>query len=249
MPQPVKLRHADARAAMEALAQRMPDRGELPKGQRVAEMIAGALSDLEYRARVRGVPVAGPTWEGLIALEHYPATKFVADSLEARKSFVILGGDVGIGKSVAVALAVLRAPGRPGAAPLYAHAVPLAESVARPYDDARRALCDRAERAPVLAVDDLGLEVRDERGVVLDALRGLFARRFDSGLTTLVTTNLEWDEDPNDPGKLCLSRDYLDRRLLDRFAASGAMRHVRGRSLRRAPKVERAPSRGNGRAP
>lgn len=225
---------SDVWNVLSRLTSRLELRGELPRGVVVADRIAAALNDLAYRARVRGVPTSGPTWDGLCALDpESPPLGFVADAVALGKALVILGGDVGVGKSVALAAAVLRAPAGAACSPLYAHAVPLAEAVARPYDDARRALCDRAERAPLLAIDDLGLEVRDERGVVLDALRGLLARRVDSGRATVISTNLEWREDEDEPSRPCLSRDYLDRRLLDRFAACGAITHARGRSLRR----------------
>jgi DNA replication protein DnaC len=47
------------------------------------------------------------------------------------------------------------------------------------------------ESVDMLVVDDLGLEVHDER--VRDQLVGKLIGRFEGGLRTIVTTNLDWD--------------------------------------------------------
>ena len=144
-----------------------------------------------------------------------------------------MGGNVGVGKTVAAAYAVAHYP-------------------ARFYPDADRWLClDRTPglfrkahdvavmsqfdaekwgklcRAPMLAIDDLGTEPLDEKGWALSAILALIDRRYDDAARTVITSNLRPDAIRSRYG-----RD--GGRFFDRLREAAIWVDLAGESLRRA---------------
>lgn len=112
----------------------------------------------------------------------------------------VLGGDVGCGKTIALARAIVRHD-RPAAF------VTAVEVVATPRNgfSGNEEKWDRWLTVDLLGLDDAGTEAGDP-GVI----RGLLVQRYDRGLATLVSSNLTKGE---------FRVRFLDQRLSDRLTA------------------------------
>lgn len=158
------------------------------------------------RLAMSGVPAA------LLAIamhpEPTPATHAVDCALEARQKLLILSGGVGVGKSVAAAYAVRRAPGR------WVHS-------SRYVQAAFQKATDEYDRALMLCVDDLGAEADNEFSRTL--ISNLICQRWDDGLMTIGTTNLD--------GSRFKAR--YDARVQDRIRDSSGWVAIKGGTRRR----------------
>lgn len=184
-------REREAARAAEARDQRRRDAG-IP--ERVIRLLNGGLRETEALTVTR---------------------RFVA---ERRKTFLVLGGGTGPGKTVAAGWSVDRDGG------VLVKAMQLTR--AGTYGDEAEAFWRRLHGASVLALDDLGMEPRDEKGWAEANLAALLDDRYDAEAPTVITTNLtlaQFDE-------RYLSSD--GGRLRDRFAEAGVFFWLRGESLR-----------------
>jgi DNA replication protein DnaC len=184
--------------------------------------IGQATSELLGRAEARGISTRGPTFAALASFSTTRAWQMLYNRLGTGRLLGILSGDVGTGKTVLLAHAVLWGEGTGKSAPMFIHAGAAFEVLGHPYDPERRALQQRLEVARLLSLDDLGTEAQREQG--LPAFRELLARRYQDGLPTLVSTNLPLDD---------VRAMYFDRRLVDRFEERGTYLQLVGKSRRR----------------
>jgi DNA replication protein DnaC len=183
-----------------------------------AERNAGyAVLRHEEQLRTLGLPdrlaalVAGP--EGVNPTE---AIQAVESWLDGEVTFLVLGGGVGVGKTVAGAHAIAQRGG------LFRKASQITRM--SQYDSEA---WERLYSARLLVVDDLGAEPLDQGGWGLSALLDLFDRRYDERARTLITTNLGVDA--------FRSRYSPDGgRFMDRLREAGRWINLAGSSLRRA---------------
>lgn len=141
-----------------------------------------------------------------------PATMAVDGWLATDQRLLLLTGGLGCGKSVAAGYAIKRSPGR------WMHASEIAKAARFEADERMRELL----AARLLVIDDLGAEFNDASGWGRAALTTLLLQRYEEGLRTLITTNLDqktWST-------------YADPRIKDRLKA-GTIFEVKGESLRR----------------
>jgi DNA replication protein DnaC len=100
----------------------------------------------------------------------------------SRKTFLVLAGGVGPGKTVAAAWA---AEDRRG---MFVKAIDLTRTGT--YNEER---WEELRSAPFLAIDDLGTEPRDDKGWAAANFEALLDHRYDWELPTVMTTNLPFD--------------------------------------------------------
>lgn len=167
----------------------------------------------------------------LAAPDETEAVRAVQTWFSGSKTFLVLGGGVGVGKTVGAALAVsLARRGRELEPGLWLRGEPALFRKARDIAtlsqfnaDAWAELYD----APLLAIDDLGAEALDEKGWALSALLGLLDRRYDAAAKTVITTNLGVDG--------VRARYGQDGgRLFDRLREAGEWVEIGGESMRKA---------------
>jgi DNA replication protein DnaC len=148
-------------------------------------------------------------------MEPTEATQAVDEWLPTGKRLLLLSGGVGTGKTVAAASAIRRTRGRW----LYA---PNITKVASFGDKQAEALATlRATK--LLVVDDIGAEFSQTTGWGRTELANLIVDRYEDGLRTVMTTNLDakaW-------------RGYADERLRDRLGGRLGAAHVVGGNSRR----------------
>ena len=114
--------------------------------------------------------------------EDRKAIQVTREWLAGPKTFLIMAGDRGIGKTVASAWAVKEEGG------LFRKARDIAWL--SQFDTEGR---DVLLRANVLAIDDLGTEPLDDKGWALSMIYAVLDHRYDSARKTLITTNLSVD--------------------------------------------------------
>lgn len=153
------------------------------------------------------------------ALEESPALQavgpFVAPAM--KPTLLVLAGGVGTGKSVAAAWACAFNTGR------FIKAIDLIRAGLFDDDEVLPPLI----RAPLIAIDDLGMEPIDGKGYGYAALYDLLDRRYDAGRKTIVTTNLTMDQFRDRYGT------GAGERLWDRVREVGIWVDIPGASLRR----------------
>jgi hypothetical protein len=143
------------------------------------------------------------------------ATQAVDEWLPTGKRLLLLSGGVGTGKTVAGAYAIQRSRGRW----LYA---PNITKVAQ-FGDAAAAAMAPLRATKLLVVDDLGAEFSQTTGWGRTEIANLIVERYEDGLRTLITTNLDakaW-------------KVYADERLRDRLGGILGMAVVIGGKSRR----------------
>jgi DNA replication protein DnaC len=147
------------------------------------------------------------------AFEPTEATQAVDAWLASGKRLLLLAGTFGTGKSVAAGYAIQRRPGR------WMHASEIAKAAGFKHEDRMAEL----QSARLLVIDDLGAEFNDASGWGKAALTTLLLTRYEDGLATVMTTNLD--------GKAW--KQYADPRILDRLAGDGVVFGAVGKSRRR----------------
>jgi DNA replication protein DnaC len=154
---------------------------------------------------------------GILAgqVEDSPALVAVRDWLDTGKTFLVLGGNVGVGKTVAAAWALSE---RAGIFRKASQITRMSQFDAEAWD--------RLYRAGLLVVDDLGTEPHDQGGWGLSALLDLFDRRYEERARTILTVNVTVDTFRERYGK-------DGGRFLDRLRESGTWFNVAGESRRK----------------
>jgi hypothetical protein len=184
-----------------------------------ADLAARAAETLVRERRLdRRIPRR--LWPLLGAPDETPAMRAVRSFLapEDDRVLLVLAGAVGTGKTVACGVAL---DGHPG---LFVKAFELTQAGA--FD---AAFWDALRRTPLLVVDDLGTEPRDEKGWAAACLLALVDHRYDWLLKTIFTTNLD---DSRFKATYCRG---AGARTLDRLREAGAFVAVPGGSRRRPP--------------
>jgi DNA replication protein DnaC len=194
------------------------ERAEFERQQREDEAARARLARTERR-RAAGIP------ERVIrlldtpgALRETEALRIVRAFLESGKTFLVLAGGVGPGKTVAAAVAVEEHRGQ------LVKAMQLTRTGT--YGEEAQAFWAALEETPLLALDDLGTEPRDEKGWAEANLSALLDERYDAELPVVITTNLPFEK---------FEARYLTSdggRLLDRFREAGEFHELRGESMR-----------------
>lgn len=151
-------------------------------------------------------------------LEDSEPLEAVKAFLASGKTFLVVAGGVGPGKTVAGAWAIETRKG------LFVKAIDLTRTGT--YDEER---WEELRRASLLVIDDLGTEPRDEKGWAAANFEALLDHRYDWELPTVMTTNLPFD---------AFRARYLSAdggRLYDRFKECGEFVEITEPSRRRAP--------------
>ena len=154
---------------------------------------------------------------GILAgqVDETPAIAAVREWLGTGKTFLVLGGSVGVGKTVAGAWALVERGG------LFRKA----SQITRMSQFDTEAW-ERLYRVGLLVVDDLGTEPHDQGGWGLAALLDLFDRRYDYRARTILTVNVSLDTFRERYGK-------DGGRFLDRLREAGEWFNVAGESRRK----------------
>ncbi len=164
------------------------------------------------------------------ALQPTPAIAAARDWFAGGKTWLVLSGDVGTGKSVAAAATliderraspsvVFQGDKRRGTI-----AFRRASSVVRmsAFDEGAREL-ELLKSVAMLVIDDLGTEHATSWGQSL--IHEIFDTRHDDKLRTIITTNIRRDQ----------LKAALGDRLADRIAQDGKVVFLEGKSMRRTP--------------
>lgn len=148
-----------------------------------------------------------------VQLSDGAAVEFAGD-----ERLLVLGGSVGVGKTLAACWALGQRPDG-----MYCTAASLTELEA-PLDDAKH--------AKVLVPDDLGVEYGGESGFAIARINGVLDTRHARKLMTIATTNLKRRRStPNEPAQFA---ERYGRRLDDRLNDGGLFVLIAGASLRGA---------------
>lgn len=139
-------------------------------------------------------------------------------------TFLVLNGPTGTGKTVAACDEAWRQRGR----------VVKASRIARMswYDEPR---VDALMSAPLLVIDELGVECDDAKGVWRSRLDELCDHRYDAALRTIITTNLP--ESSVVPGERTLI-GLVGARVLKRWQETGVIVSCTGADLRAQMRLE-----------
>ncbi len=150
--------------------------GEEQRRDRIREDRYNALRRLE----LSGMPLrARDAYEA--GLQSTPALEAVKTFLDSEKSFLLLMGSAGAGKTVATTEALAKKRGT------FIRAVELARQSV--FDQAGRQTLDAIHRCQLLVIDDLGAEMlHDGFKPMLDELVDV---RYGARLQTIMTTNLD----------------------------------------------------------
>ena len=154
---------------------------------------------------------------GLLAgqLDESPAIVAVREWLDTRKTFLVLGGGVGVGKTVAASWGLVERGG------LFRKASQITRM--SQYD---AEAWERLYSARLLVIDDLGTEPHDQGGWGAAALLDLFDRRYDERARTILTVNVSVDTFRERYGK-------DGGRFLDRLREAGEWFNIAGESRRK----------------
>jgi DNA replication protein DnaC len=186
--------------------------------KRIAEHEAGRATEARrWRDAVleqAGIPRR--MWADLESLQETPAVAATRAWLGGGKTFLVLEGGVGVGKTYAAA-DFAASPGG-----LFVKADALARLSAFDIEG-----WERIYRAPRLAIDDLGTERLDEKGWALGAILACIDRRYDDAARTVITTNLSLDAVRERYGK-------DGGRLFDRLREAAEWVQLAGTSMRKA---------------
>ncbi len=144
------------------------------------------------------------------------ALKNVQAFLGSRQTLLVLSGGVGIRKTGSACYALVQKPG------VFVTADDLGRLAAAKDDESREGW-QRAKRAQVLVVDDLGGEYLDDKGWFFRVLNGLIDHRYGARLKTIVTTNVD---------SPTFKQLYGDR-IVDRLREAGRWVTLGGESIRR----------------
>lgn len=156
-------------------------------------------------------------WPALDALQPTEAVRAVRDWRPSKRTFLVLEGGVGVGKTYAAASYAAQPGG------LFVKADTLARMSSFDAEG-----WERLYHAPALALDDLGCERLDEKGWAVGAILALIDRRYDDAARTVITTNL---------GIEAIRQRYGQDggRLFDRLREAADWIQLGGKSLRGSP--------------
>lgn len=182
---------------------------------RLAEVIA-AEGRRQRETVLEHAAVPRRLWAALDSLEETDAMRALAAWRRGGKTFLVLEGGVGVGKTVAAASFAARPGG------LFRKAADVARLSS--FD---AATWDMLYRSPALALDDLGAESLDEKGWARNAILGLLDRRYDDAAPTVITTNLGIESFRERYGQ-------DGGRLFDRLKEAAEWVAIGGASMRRA---------------
>lgn len=194
--------------------------------------MAAVTADLDRRnreSRWRNADVPTRLWPMLHASHagaeggptETPALKAVGPFLapSQRRSILVLAGGVGTGKTVAVAWGCAFHGGR------FVKALDLVRAGMFPDDPG---YWPGLQRAPLLAIDDLGTEPLDPKGYGHAVIADLIDRRYDANRKTVLTTNLP------QPAFRQRYGEGTGARLWDRIREAGIWVDAAGASMRGA---------------
>ncbi len=190
---------------------------ELVIQQRIAEYEAVKKDDLRrWRNEVLekcGIPRR--MWAELESLKETDAIRAVDNWRKGGKTFLVLEGGVGVGKTYAASHFVAQPGG------LFVKTMDIARKSAFDTEG-----WNQLYTTPFLAIDDLGSEPLDEKGWALSAILGLIDRRYDEAAHTVITTNLSLDQ---------IRKRYGQDggRLFDRLREAADWVQLGGKSMRR----------------
>lgn len=188
-----------------------------PPAEQPAEdaVVAAAAARLRQERRSKGL-IPARLWPALDALQETQAVKSVQAFLGAEdRTFLVLGGGVGTGKSVGAAAAI-QFHHQGG---LWVSAPCLSE--ASSFDSE---FWWSLRSTPLLVIDDVGTEPRDDKGWSAAKFQALLSHRYDWVLKTILTTNLSKDR---------FQTAYCDARLVDRLKEVGSYTALPGLSMRK----------------
>jgi DNA replication protein DnaC len=175
-----------------------------------------SIERMHERARASGL--GERTREAAAEPKDTPALLATRQWLESGKVWLLLAGDVGTGKSVAAAWALLEVA-RAGQTVAFRRAAEVARLSG--FDAGAEELA-RLKRVGLLVLDDLGTECATGWGTSI--LHELLDTRHESKLRTIVTSNL----------KRADARARLGDRLADRVQQDGRVVWLEGKSMRGA---------------
>jgi DNA replication protein DnaC len=148
-------------------------------------------------------------------------TEAQVQASERTEDLTILGGEPGVGKSVAACLWLWRLCNGKPECMRWIQSGDLARGYA--YD---REAFEGLVGAYALVIDDLGLEHLDDKGRFLELFEEIISKRFSKMRKTLVTTNI------TDPA---LFAKRYGERIVSRIHEDGAFVVCGGRDMRRKP--------------
>lgn len=184
--------------------------------QRIEESLA-ADGEVQKRHRRKNAGIPAAFWAGLDAPKETPAREFIASWLASPKLVAVMAGELGVGKSFAMAEAIDKRGGS------FVEASDICRSGW--YNDEK---WDDWRLAPLLALDELGMEPMDEKGWWEGKLFRLLSGRLNDNRRTILATNLSKEDLRKRYGSEAMSR------LWDRLEANWAGKVFRGPSLRKA---------------
>lgn len=180
-----------AAAWNEAREEEQGRREAAAEAKRKAERAAYVREITPGRLRAVGAPPrAVEAWEA--GLKRTKAAEAVDKAMNEGKTFCLLKGGTGVGKTVAAVAAmaaVLLADERDDLPCLFVRAVEGARLGL--YDAEDKALVGQMIKATVLVVDDLGAEFMSEGSIWRTILDEVIDTRYGDRATTILTTNLD----------------------------------------------------------
>lgn len=156
------------------------------------------------------------------APEETKALSETKEFLNSASTILVLAGGVGTGKTIAAAWAIVESRGGK-----YVKAIELSQHGL--YGEENQGFWDDLRATPLLVIDDLGTEPRDEKGFAAANFDALMDHRYDHCRKTILTTNLT---DETFKQVYCTG---FGVRLLDRIREVGHFVRVPGQSMRRRP--------------
>lgn len=149
------------------------------------------------------------------------AVAVVEEFLASDRRTLIIAGDNLIGKTVAGGHAIRSRGG------LFIVPRQLRRLAGAGWEKDARELEDRIHAAPMLVVDDVGMEYLDPQGKMLAIMTGIIVERHNDALRTILTTNLDERD---------FAKRYPDRRVFARIKLGGWWRNIGGRQPARGRK-------------
>lgn len=213
-----ELAAAWSEAILEAVAREQAAEERKRKEARARQVRAEAPKRL---INMGAPPRAVEAWEA--GLTETEAIRYVNAFLEAGKTFCVLSGGAGAGKTVAAVHGMahrILMDRRESPAAIFVRATECARLGL--YDDASKELVGQMHASGLLVIDDLGAEFMTEAGVWRGLLDELVDVRYGDRAPTIFTTNLDADA----------FRERYGERVADRIRHAGAFKGCGKVSLR-----------------
>jgi hypothetical protein len=195
-----------------------------------------AMREMRRRAARRGISPDGDIMEALLSWDADEASRELDAWQRSGDRLLLITGNKGAGKSSLAGRAMMLHPYHSDGeeAPPYiitAHA--LAEALARPYDEPRRAIVRRASSLRLIVIDDYGSVALDEEQS--QKMNDYLCRSLATGVRVIITSN----EEP----KVLQTMLFRDGRLRDRAQLGMRAMHLSNSSRRVAKAAARARAR------